>query len=102
MADSMNLEVIDDLDTRILAARILVVDDNEDQLDLMELMLRKHGYTNVEFTADPTRVVPTYAKRPYDLILLDLEMPVMTGIDVMQQLKGAQGRIHACDRAHCA
>jgi putative two-component system response regulator len=89
VTDPVTVDVADDLDARIHAARILVVDDNEDQLDLMELMLRKHGYANVELTADPTRVVPAYGKRPYDLILLDMEMPVMTGIDVMQQLRGA-------------
>lgn len=78
----------DNLDERIRAARILVVDDNEDQLDLMELMLRKHGYANVTLSADPTSVAPAYAAAPFDLILLDMEMPVMNGVDVMRQLKG--------------
>jgi putative two-component system response regulator len=78
-----------DLDARIHSARILVVDDNLDQLDLMEVMLRKHGYTHVELTDDPTRVASSYAAAPYDLILLDMEMPVMNGVDVMRQLKGA-------------
>ena len=78
----------DDLDARIHAARVLVVDDNPDQLDLMEVMLRKHRYTNVELTSDPTCVASSYAAQPYDLILLDMEMPVMNGVDVMRQLKG--------------
>lgn len=88
MIDLSQPDVADDLDVRIHAARILVVDDNPDQLDLMDVMLRKHGYANVEFTADPTRVAPAYADKPYDLILLDMEMPVMNGVDVMRQLKG--------------
>jgi putative two-component system response regulator len=79
---------VDDLDSRIRAARILVVDDNPDQLDLMEVMLRKQGYGNVDLSDAPTSVAAAYAKRPYDLILLDMEMPVMNGIDVMRQLKG--------------
>ena len=78
----------DDLDARIRAARILVVDDNPDQLDLMEVMLRKQGYTNVELTEDPTSVTPAYAKQAHDLILLDMEMPVLNGVGVMRQLKG--------------
>lgn len=76
------------LDARIRAARILVVDDNPDQLDLMDVMLRKHRYTGVELLDDPTRVVAAYEAQPYDLILLDMEMPVMNGVDVMRQLKG--------------
>jgi response regulator RpfG family c-di-GMP phosphodiesterase len=87
-AEAGMTDVTDDLDTRIHAARILVVDDNPDQLDLMELMLRKHGYTHVEVIEDPTKVAPSYAAAPYDLILLDMEMPVMNGVDVMRQLKG--------------
>ncbi len=88
-ASSMVNEVEGDtLDARIHAARVLVVDDNPDQLDLMEVMLHKHRYRNVELQGDPTRVVPAYAAVPYDLILLDMEMPVMNGVEVMRQLKG--------------
>lgn len=88
MSTTLQMLVGQDLDTRIRGARILVVDDNPDQLDLMEVMLRKHRYTSVEVISDPTRVAPKYAAKPYDLILLDMEMPVMNGIDVMRQLKG--------------
>jgi putative two-component system response regulator len=88
MNNTLQMMVEQDLDTRIRAARILVVDDKEDQLDLMEVMLRRHRYTNVEVISDPTRVAPSYAVKPYDLILLDMEMPVMNGIDVMRQLRG--------------
>jgi putative two-component system response regulator len=87
VSDTVEMLVVQDLDTRIRGARILVVDDNIDQLDLMEVMLRKHRYSNVEVTTDPTRVAPSYAENPYDLILLDMEMPVMNGVDVMRQLK---------------
>ena len=80
--------VTGDLESRIRAARILVVDDNPDQLDLIAVMLSRQGYPNVELTSDPTSVASAYASRPYDLILLDMEMPVMNGIEVMRQLKG--------------
>ena len=77
----------DGLDARILRARILVVDDSPDQLDLLEVMLHKRGYSDIELQSDPTRVVPAYAAAPYDLILLDMEMPVMNGVEVMRRLK---------------
>ena len=78
-----------DLEARIRGACILVVDDNEDQLDLMEVMLRRQGYAHIELTADPVSVAASYSASPYDLILLDMEMPVMNGVDVMRALKGA-------------
>lgn len=83
-----NNNVSDDLESRIRAARILVVDDNPDQLDLMEVMLHKQGFVNVELTDVPASVTAAYAAHPYDLILLDMEMPVMNGIAVMRELKG--------------
>ena len=87
MREAPNTALIDDLDARILSARILVVDDNEDQLDLMQLMLQKHGFSRVVLTSDPTSVAAAYAASPIDLILLDMEMPVMNGIEVMRKLK---------------
>ena len=85
---TLNENVGNDLESRIRAARILVVDDNIDQLDLMEIMLRRQGYGNVALTDDPTSVASSYAAQPHDLILLDMEMPVMNGVDVMRRLKG--------------
>ena len=85
---TINENVGNDLESRIRAARILVVDDNIDQLDLMEIMLRRQGYGNVALTDDPTSVAASYAAHPHDLILLDMEMPVMNGVDVMRRLKG--------------
>ena len=85
---TINENVGYDLESRIRAARILVVDDNIDQLDLMEIMLRRQGYGNVALTDDPTSVAASYAAHLHDLILLDMEMPVMNGVDVMRRLKG--------------
>ena len=87
---TINENVGNDLESRIRAARILVVDDNIDQLDLMEIMLRRQGYGNVALTDDPTSVAASYAAHPHDLILLDMEMPVIVltaheGVDVRLQ-----------------
>ena len=82
-----NTKESDDLESRIRAARILVVDDNEDQLDLMAVMLNRHGYTKVDLTSDPKSVAAAYAAWPYDLILLDMEMPVMNGIEFVKAAK---------------
>jgi serine phosphatase RsbU (regulator of sigma subunit) len=71
----------------ILNARILVVDDKEANVRLIEGMLRVAGYVCVESTTDPTKVIELHRKNRYSLILLDLQMPVMDGFQVMEGLK---------------
>lgn len=71
----------------IQSARILVVDDQEVNVRLLEGMLRVAGYTSVESTTDPSRVCELHRKNRYSLILLDLQMPVMDGFQVMEGLK---------------
>ncbi len=75
----------------ILGARILVVDDKPDNVRLIEGVLRIAGYTCVESTTDPRTVCDLYRKNRYSLILLDLQMPVCDGFEVMEGLKRIEG-----------
>ncbi|MBT7942413.1 MAG: response regulator [Alphaproteobacteria bacterium] len=76
-------------DTKNLSARILIVDDLADNVELLEMMLMAAGYTNITSTTDPTQVLDLYRKWRYDLILLDLRMPVMDGFAIMEALTSA-------------
>jgi len=71
----------------ILNARILLVDDHEENLDLLGQVLRLGGYTSVALTSNPREVCDLHRKNHYSLILLDLEMPGMDGFEVMEDLK---------------
>jgi PAS domain S-box-containing protein len=71
----------------ILAARILVVDDQPANVTLLEEILRQGGYTNFTSTADPQGVCELHRKERFDLILLDLQMPGMDGFQVIEALK---------------
>lgn len=71
----------------ILNAKILVVDDKVANILLIEGMLRVAGYTSVTSTQDSQLVCGLHQLNRYDLILLDLQMPGMTGFEVMQGLK---------------
>ncbi len=71
----------------ILKARILIVDDQEANVQLMEQVLQSAGYTGVTSTMRPEEVGALHQKNKYDLILLDLQMPVMDGFQVMAELK---------------
>jgi diguanylate cyclase (GGDEF)-like protein len=71
----------------ILNAKILVVDDSADNVELMLEILREAGYTNVASTMMPEQVCPLHRQHCYDLILLDLQMPGLNGFQVMKGLK---------------
>jgi two-component system cell cycle response regulator len=71
----------------ILNAKILVVDDCADNIDLMLEILRDAGYTDVTATMAPEKVCPLHKEHCYDLILLDLQMPELNGFQVMKGLK---------------
>jgi PAS domain S-box-containing protein len=73
--------------SEILNASILVVDDQEANVMLLEQMLQEAGYTNITTTMDPCKVCEMYEQNKYDLILLDLQMPVMDGFEVLENLK---------------
>ncbi len=75
----------------ILAARILIVDDQEANVHLLERLLGEAGYSAVASTADPLQVCSLHRSNDYDLILLDLQMPVMDGFQVMAALNADAG-----------
>jgi PAS domain S-box-containing protein len=71
----------------ILAASILIVDDQESNVILLEQLLGEAGYVRVASTMNAQEVCALHRKNRYDLILLDLQMPGMDGFQVMEALK---------------
>ena len=71
----------------ILNARILIVDDQPSNVQLLGEMLREADYRCIASTSNPYEVCALHQKDRYDLILLDLQMPGMDGFQVMEGLK---------------
>ena len=71
----------------ITAARILIVDDQDSNVMLLESLLGDAGYTNFQSTMNPEEVCALHRKIGFDLILLDLQMPIMDGFQVLAGLK---------------
>lgn len=67
--------------------RILVVEDEEDVLELIRFNLAKDGF-QVTPALSGEEALNTIRARPHDLILLDIMLPGMNGLEVARRLKG--------------
>ena len=69
-----------------MAQKILIVDDNLDSIAIMRSILENRGY-QVYVAASGTEALQVVSKEALDLVLLDVMMPEMSGIEVLQQIK---------------
>lgn len=67
-------------------ARVLVVDDTPVNLRVCRLILERQGHV-VETETNPTTVVARVAAHPPDLLITDLMMPVLDGIELTRQVR---------------
>ncbi|MDQ3814900.1 MAG: response regulator, partial [Armatimonadota bacterium] len=68
-------------------AKILIVDDAVDNLELLQHILQFEGYANLAASADAREVLSLVGSFQPDLILLDLMMPHLDGFQIMEQLQ---------------
>jgi class 3 adenylate cyclase len=80
-----------DFHAQMRVSRILIVDDVPANVLVLEHLLRQEGYENVHTKTDPRGVAEAHRAEPFDLILLDLQMPHLNGMQVMEQLKPVPG-----------
>jgi signal transduction histidine kinase/ActR/RegA family two-component response regulator len=74
------------LERPLSGMRILVAEDSEDLRELMERVLESHG-AMVDSCGDGAEAVEQALKRPYDVILMDINMPVMDGYQATASLR---------------
>ena len=65
--------------------RILVADDEPEVVDLVRMVLELEGYTVLEAADGQQALLRTQAEQP-DLVLLDVRMPKMSGLAVLERL----------------
>ncbi len=75
-------------------ARILVAEDNSLNARVLMDMLVSLGY-QPDHAADGQAVLAAVASKPYDLVILDCQMPDMGGIDVCREIRGQRDRLPA-------
>jgi DNA-binding response OmpR family regulator len=69
--------------------RVLLVEDDKLIADLLEEALKRHGYevTSVDDGELALEAVSASSEMPFDVILLDLLLPSMHGLEVLEKLK---------------
>ena len=65
---------------------ILIVDDEEDLTNLYQTFLQYDGY-KVDTFNDPLVALSSFRKDVYDLVLIDLKMPRMNGVELFRELQ---------------
>ena len=68
---------------------IAYIEDDPDMIDLVSLILQKHGYKVAGFT-ESREILPRLESLKPELILLDLMMPHVDGIEVYEELKNRE------------
>src|SRR5690606_38997648 len=68
--------------------RILVIEDDATLGHALQEFLSRQGYA-VDWLQDGTCAIDTLAGQPYDLLLLDLNLPGKSGLDVLRDLRAA-------------
>ena len=66
--------------------RIMLVDNEEGLCRMMEAVLLDHGYQVVAYT-DPVAATREYVPGSWDLVVSDIKMPGMDGLEVLQFLR---------------
>lgn len=69
-----------------MKAKILVVDDEESIREFLEIMLKKEGY-EVTLAEDGLKAKELVQKKSFDMIISDLQMPNMTGIELLKFIR---------------
>ncbi len=70
-----------------------MVDDNEMNRDMLGRRLQRQGY-RVTMAVDGRQALEFIKQEPFDLVLLDIMLPVMNGYEVLEHLKADQSLSH--------
>jgi CheY-like chemotaxis protein len=75
--------------------RILVVDDEPDNISVFSIGLEDEGFTVDTFT-DPQLALSAFKAKTYDLLILDIKMPNMNGFELYEKVNKIDTKLKVC------
>lgn len=75
-------------------SRFLIVDDNEDNRYTLSEYLKREGFTNLETAENGRIALEKLNNNKFDLVLMDLKMPEMDGIEALRHIKNDENLRH--------
>jgi CheY-like chemotaxis protein len=92
--DNMNLSI--EMKENGIKKRILIVDDEADITLSFSLALEDSRLFEVDTYNDPLVALSNYRPNSYDLLLLDIRMPVMNGLELYCQINKIDNKVKVC------
>lgn len=71
---------------------ILIVEDHTVNVMLMDNILRKFGFKDIDSSANGKDCLKKLEKKRYDLILMDIRMPLINGLEATKSIRGGSGK----------
>ena len=90
--ETVNMTIIEE---KRLSKVVLIVDDDPDMTSIFSLGLQDEGFEVYTYN-DPLEVLSQFRPNFYDLLLVDISMPKMNGIDLSRQLLELDPNVKIC------
>ncbi|MGV3617888.1 MAG: response regulator [Fimbriimonas sp.] len=79
------------MEVTLQGAKILIIDDEKANIRLLEVMLHQAGFTEITSSVDPRETSELVRQWQPDVLLLDLNMPHLSGFEVLSQIRTELG-----------
>jgi DNA-binding NtrC family response regulator len=76
-----------------MIAKILIVDDEVDMLMLLRMLIEDNTQFEVETTNNPSEALKLFSNKDFDLVITDLKMPGMDGLELFDELQGIKSNV---------